>query len=106
MFLSNAVVVAPGGIGTLLELFYTWQLIQVEHICNMPVILLGKMWEELIEWIEKWPLKKKYLDRADLHTLFLAKNCQEAMKVISKAHEEYKKGKKDFCLNFKKYRIK
>ena len=27
MYLSNIVVVAPGGIGTLLELYYTWQLV-------------------------------------------------------------------------------
>src|SRR3989344_4667591 len=29
MLLSNAIVVAPGGLGTMLELFYTWQLVQV-----------------------------------------------------------------------------
>ena len=32
MRISHAVVVTPGGIGTLLELFYTWQLMQVGHI--------------------------------------------------------------------------
>jgi len=105
MELSNVVVVAPGGIGTLLELFYTWQLIQVEHIHNLPIILLGDMWEELIKWIEKWPLKSRYLDRADLHNLFLAENAAEAMAVIHKAHEDYLRGKKDFCLNYKKYKI-
>ncbi len=106
MELSNVVVVAPGGIGTLLELFYTWQLIQVERIRNLPVILLGDLWQELIEWIEKWPLKRRYLDRSDLQALFLAKNCEEAMTVIRKAHAAYACGKKDFCLKAKKVRIK
>jgi len=41
MSISNAVVVAPGGVGTLLELAYTWQFLQVKHILNIPVILLG-----------------------------------------------------------------
>ena len=43
MALSDAVIVAPGGIGTLLELFYSWQLIQVQHVCETPIILYGKM---------------------------------------------------------------
>ena len=42
MRLSNAVVVMRGGIGTLLELFFTWQLIQVGHIPSRPFILIDK----------------------------------------------------------------
>ena len=41
MLVSNVVIVEPGGLGTLLELFYAWQLIQVHHICHMPIILIG-----------------------------------------------------------------
>ncbi len=105
MYLSNVVVVAPGGVGTLLELFYTWQLIQVKHICSIPIIFMGEMWPPLVKWIEKWPLKKKFLDKEDMHPFFLAKNCSEAMTIIKKANKEYLKGNKDFCINFKKYRI-
>ena len=39
MVLSHVFVITPGGIGTLLELFYTWQLMQVGHICRAPIIL-------------------------------------------------------------------
>ena len=106
MSLSNAIVVAPGGIGTLLELFYTWQLSQVQQICNIPIILMGKQWPTLIRWLEKYPLKSRYFDQKDINLLFLAKDCSEAIKIIDKAHEEYKKGGKDFCLNYKKYRLK
>ena len=105
MALSNVVVVAPGGIGTLLEFFYAWQLVQVKHICNTPIILLGQMWAELIEWVEKWPLRTNFLDPEDINTLFLADTLEDAMKVINMAHDEFKKGGKDFCLNYKKYRI-
>ena len=105
MHLSNVVVVAPGGVGTLLEFFYTWQLVQVKHICNIPIILLGDMWPELIEWIEKWPLKKKFLDRDDLDALFLADNCKEAMDVIRLTYNKYKEKGPDFCLNYKKYKL-
>ncbi len=105
MLLSNAVVVAPGGVGTMLEFFYTWQLVQVKHICSIPIILMGKQWIELIKWLEKYPLKKKYFDKHDLDLLFLADNSKEVMKVIDKAYGEFKKGNEDFCLNYKKYRI-
>ena len=105
MSLSNVVVVAPGGVGTLLEFFYTWQLIQVKHICDIPIIFMGDMWPELIEWIEKWPLKKKFLDKEDLHSLFLAKHCSEAIKIIKKAHKYHLEGGKDFCSNYDKYKI-
>jgi hypothetical protein len=105
MLLSNAVVVAPGGVGTMLEFFYTWQLVQVKHICSIPIILMGEQWPDLIKWLEKYPLKKKYFERHDLNLLFLADDSEDAMKVIDKAYEEFKKGNENFCLNSRKYRI-
>jgi uncharacterized protein (TIGR00730 family) len=89
--LANAVVVAPGGIGTLLELFYTWQLMQVQMIRNIPVILLRNMWKELMGWIEKWPLKAKLLDKEDVDLLFLVNDIDEALAIIKKAGEEHHK---------------
>ena len=93
MSFSNAVVVAPGGVGTLLEFAYTWQLLQVKHICNIPIILLGQMWTALFSWIEKWPLRHKLLDLEDVDLLFLAKDHHEAFTIINKAYKSYKKEK-------------
>lgn len=47
---SDAFVVTPGGIGTVLELMLIWQLLQVKHVQNTPLILVGKMWSELVDW--------------------------------------------------------
>jgi len=47
---SNAFIVAPGGIGTVLETMMIWQLLQVRHLRDTPLILVGKMWPGLIEW--------------------------------------------------------
>lgn len=47
---SDAFVVAPGGIGTLLEALMVWQLLQVGHLKDTPLIFVGKMWPGLIEW--------------------------------------------------------
>lgn len=47
---SDAFVVAPGGIGTVLELMMIWQLLQVRHMPDTPLILVGQMWEGLVDW--------------------------------------------------------
>jgi uncharacterized protein (TIGR00730 family) len=50
---SDAFVVAPGGIGTVLELMMIWQLLQVRHVHDTPLILVGKMWADLVDWARK-----------------------------------------------------
>jgi len=47
---SDAFVVVPGGIGTVLELMMIWQLLQVKHVRDTPLILVGKMWADLVHW--------------------------------------------------------
>ena len=47
---SDAFVVVPGGIGTVLEMLMIWQLLQVKHVDNVPLILVGKMWKGLVDW--------------------------------------------------------
>ena len=47
---SDAFVVVPGGIGTVLEMLMIWQLLQVRHLKEVPLILVGKMWKGLVEW--------------------------------------------------------
>lgn len=105
MVLSNAVVVTSGGVGTLLEFFYTWQLAQVNHIAHIPIILLGKEWPPLIKWLEKYPLENKYFKKADLGLIFLAKDTNEAIEMIKKAKAEYEKGGKDYRKYHTRYKI-
>ena len=47
---SDAFIVAPGGIGTVLETVMIWQLLQVRHLTETPLILVGRMWPGLVEW--------------------------------------------------------
>jgi uncharacterized protein (TIGR00730 family) len=47
---SDAFIVAPGGIGTVLELTLIWQLLQVSHLQHTPLILVGQMWPGLVQW--------------------------------------------------------
>jgi uncharacterized protein (TIGR00730 family) len=48
---SDAFIVAPGGIGTVLETTMIWQLLQVNHLNDTPLILVGKLWPGLVEWV-------------------------------------------------------
>lgn len=105
MHLANAVVVAPGGVGTLLELAYTWQLMQVEHICNIPIVLLGDMWEDFLRWVQHWPLEKKLINPEDYDLLFLVRTCDEAFEVVREAQRKFQESQGDFCLNYKQYRL-
>ena len=104
--LSDAIVVAPGGVGTMLELMYAWQLVQVKHSCSIPIILYGQVWKDFVKWIRKGPLKNEFLSKKDLALLYQTKNCKEAIRLIKMAHEEYKKGSKNICLNIKKYKVR
>jgi uncharacterized protein (TIGR00730 family) len=47
---SDAFVVVPGGIGTVLEMLMIWQLLQVRHVQGVPLILVGRMWRGLVDW--------------------------------------------------------
>jgi predicted Rossmann-fold nucleotide-binding protein len=47
---SDAYIVAPGGIGTVLETMMIWQLLQVRHLESAPLILVGNMWQGLVDW--------------------------------------------------------
>jgi uncharacterized protein (TIGR00730 family) len=50
VLVSDAFVVVPGGIGTILETMMVWQHLQVRKLHDTPLILVGKMYEELVDW--------------------------------------------------------
>ena len=82
MRISHAVVVTPGGIGTLLELLYAWQLIQVNHISARPIILVGDMWNGFLDWVKSEPLKAQLLDKADFDNIVIVKDVHEVTKLL------------------------
>jgi uncharacterized protein (TIGR00730 family) len=102
--LSNAFVVTPGGIGTILELFYTWQLAQVKEIVDKPLILMGEMWSDLLKWMRAWPLKNNLLDGSDLDLIYLTRDYFEAFSVIQESYNHFKSGGTGFCRSYQGYR--
>jgi uncharacterized protein (TIGR00730 family) len=84
MRISHAVIVVPGGIGTVLEMFYTWQLMQVAHIRPRPLILFSsdKSWEALIKWTEDYPLKNNLISPKDMEMIKIVNSVDEIMEIL------------------------
>jgi len=57
VLLSDAFIVAPGGIGTVLESTMIWQLLQVRHMNDIPLVFTGPMWRELVDWARRYMLR-------------------------------------------------
>jgi uncharacterized protein (TIGR00730 family) len=103
MAMSDAVVVAPGGIGTLLELFYSWQLVQVQHLCETPIILFGEIWTSLLLWLETEVLPRHLFERKEMHAIFHVMEPTEVVDLIVKIHKA-RSEMEHVCRNFNKYR--
>ncbi|MCD0460225.1 LOG family protein [Roseiconus lacunae] len=90
---SDAFIVAPGGIGTVLETMMIWQLLQVRHLQNTPLILVGEMWPSLVEWAKKSMISidSPMADAADLDIPQCVGSGDEAVTLIRKAHAQWVK---------------
>ena len=84
--LSSAFVVMPGGIGTTLEAMLVWQLAQVGHLEHRPLIFVGDMWRDLVEWgRESWVEGERQLaDPPDVEIPVCVDTVDEAVEVIER----------------------
>jgi len=87
--LSSAFIVMPGGIGTALELFMVWQLVQVKHVTEHPVILVGTMWTGLIDWIRETMVGRGLVSPTDLDTISIVSSADEAIQIIRASYEHF-----------------
>jgi predicted Rossmann-fold nucleotide-binding protein len=88
---SDAFVVVPGGIGTVLEMLMIWQLLQVRHVQDVPLILVGKMWKSLVEWTRVSMLDPRLAlaNAKDLQIPQCLETADEAIAVIRDLHKEW-----------------
>jgi uncharacterized protein (TIGR00730 family) len=83
-----AFVIAPGGYGTLDELFEALTLIQTATVRHFPVILLGDaQWTGLLEWLEVSVLAAKRIDSRDLELVRLVSDPREVVPIVEGARE-------------------
>jgi uncharacterized protein (TIGR00730 family) len=90
MFLkyTSAVIIMPGGYGTMDEMFETLTLIQTQKVASLPLVLMGsEFWKGLMDWLEKTMLQQGYILEADLSLMKITDDPQEAIDYISKQKE-------------------
>jgi uncharacterized protein (TIGR00730 family) len=85
MRLSSAFIVLPGGIGTALETFLVWQLLQVRHVTDVPLIFVGPMWRDLVAWAGKHMVEGpvKLASAEDIAVPTCVATAAEAVQVVA-----------------------
>lgn len=92
MRISHAVIVTPGGVGTVLELMFTWQLMQVGHMERKPVILLGtEMWAGLLDWFRSQVLQRELMSEKDFSDLVLLDTVEDVLEYLKPKIEHFRK---------------
>jgi uncharacterized protein (TIGR00730 family) len=88
VLISDAFVVVPGGLGTVLEAMMIWQLLQVRHLYDTPLIFTGPMWVGLVEWAQRAMLRAGFeLARPeDLAIPRCVNTADEAIALIRQDH--------------------
>jgi len=92
VLVSDAFVVVPGGIGTLLETAMIWQLLQVNKLRDTPLILVGKMYEGLVTWCRTSMLQPDcpLASPQDMDIPVCVQNGQAILKLIRDHHAKWK----------------
>jgi len=87
MFLkyTSAVIVMPGGFGTLDEFFETLTLVQTDKINPMPLVLMGReYWKGLFDWVGSSMLSEKYILASDINLMHTTDDPEEALELVKK----------------------
>ena len=91
VLVSDAFVVVPGGIGTTLEALMIWQLLQVRQLHNTPLIMVGKMWSDLIAWATQYMVsgESQLAHPVDMMIPHYVENMDEAIELLREYHGEW-----------------
>ena len=76
---------------------------QVGHICKVPIIVYGDMWETLMAWVDEYIVRQWFAKESDLDLIVHAANPHTAMQYINKAHEFFETAGENACVNVKQY---
>ena len=87
---ARAVVVFPGGFGTLDELSEALTLIQTNKIGKFPIVLVGsEFWSGLLDWFKDTLLKEGLIAEHDLLLFRVVDNAEDAVAHIKAFYDKY-----------------
>jgi uncharacterized protein (TIGR00730 family) len=91
VLMSDAFVVVPGGIGTVLETMMIWQLLQVRQLHNVPLILAGKMYADLVAWCRTYMLRPEFplASPPDMDIPICVENGPAIVRVLREHHARW-----------------
>jgi len=92
---AQAIVVLPGGFGTLDELFEVLTLVQTKTISKIPIIFFGtEYWSGLKQWLTDVVCEKDgNIDEEDLDLMPITDDVEEVIKYICAFYEDEKEGR-------------
>ena len=86
---SKALVVMPGGFGTMDEFFEIATLVQTKRVAPIPVILVGReFWHGMLHWMEHEVLKRGYMEWDDWKRFTICETPEEILKTIEAFYRE------------------
>lgn len=88
---SLGIVVFPGGIGTVDELFDVLNYKKHKRVPPIPLILVGaEYWQPLIDWLKNKALAQGYIEEYYLDFLTVVDSAEQAYMPIKKVCDQYR----------------
>jgi uncharacterized protein (TIGR00730 family) len=90
---SDAFIAVPGGIGTVLEVMMIWQLLQVRKLDSTPLILVGAMWQGLLDWCRAMMLRPGFelANPSDMEIPRCVATGPEVIEILRAHHGEWQR---------------
>jgi uncharacterized protein (TIGR00730 family) len=86
---AQAFVIAPGGFGTMDELFEALTLVQTHKVTRFPVVLLGTAyWQGLYDWLRGPMLDHGNIAPGDLDLVRVTDSVEETVDIVTAAAAE------------------
>ena len=86
---ADAIIIFPGGFGTLDEMFEALTLIQTRKMRPMPIILFGSdYWRGLLLWFRQTVLEEGCISPEDLELFQITDDPREAARVVIRRMKE------------------
>ncbi len=82
-YLAKALVIFPGGFGTMDELFEAATLRQTEKIRHFPIVLVdGSYWSGLADWLREQMLAEGYIGPEDIDALAICDDFDRVIEIV------------------------